>query len=165
MTIAQSPIEVLKNEHQAVLKKLESLENNFNRLDEREAISAELTELISFFDTDFWIHFTKEEEALFPEMEGFMPRESGPIRVMLLEHEELRGTNDKLQLAVREYLGGSDAPETKTVIRGLGKSFIDTLRSHIDKEDNILFNMAEAHLAEPQLAAIIGRFHQLDPAG
>ena len=162
MTVSQRPTDVFKLEHQEVLKKLDALENIFSRLDERGAVAAELGELAAFFKTDFWLHFIKEEEALFPEMEKFIPRESGPIAVMLAEHEDLRSTNDNLQQYTADYLSGSDKDETKRAIQGFGSRFIGTLREHIDKEDNILFQMADMHLDNSQIDAIISRFHKLE---
>ena len=96
MSNGDKPTVVLKKEYERVLQKLDTLENIIGILDKKEEISAKLKELASFFGADFWVHFTKEEEALFPEMEIFIPRDSGPIGVMLMEHEELRSTNSKI---------------------------------------------------------------------
>ena len=162
MAETKKPTELLKDEHQAVLQKLTALEKVFSSLDKREAISAELKELTSFFKTDFWVHFTKEEEALFPEIETFLPRNAGPLGVMLMEHEELRKTNERIQQATVEYLGGSASEETKRTLHEQGTHFINVLRDHINKEDNILFMMADMHLNQQQIDKVAKLFLEIE---
>ena len=165
MSNGKKPTEVLKEEHQSVLQKLDALEDVINRLDERDEISSELKELAFFFGTEFWVHFSKEEEALFPEIEKFMPRESGPLGIMLMEHETLRNTNTKLQRAVNDYFSNSESAEPKGKIAEFGAHFIGTLRDHIDKEDNILFMMADMHLDQTQIDKVIKLFHEIESKG
>ena len=59
MIDTKKPTEMLKDEHQAVLKKLTAFEKIIHRLDKREDM-AELKELAAFFETEFWTHFDKE---------------------------------------------------------------------------------------------------------
>ena len=164
MTGGKKPTEILKEEHQNVLQKLDALEEVISHLDKKEEILPKLNELTSFFKTDFWIHFTKEEEALFPEIERFIPREGGPIGMMLIEHEDLRNTNKEFQRAADEYLGDSDSAEIKRMIQEYGNHFIGALRQHIDKENNILFMMADMHLDQTQIDKIVKLFHKIESA-
>lgn len=161
-TDTKKPTELLKDEHKAVLQKLTALEKVLGSLDKKEAISAELGELTSFFKTDFWVHFTKEEEALFPEIETFMPRNAGPLGIMLMEHEDLRKTNAEIQRAAGEYLGGVTGEATKRVLRERGTHFVGLLRGHISKEDNILFGIADMHLDRRQMDKVAKLFHEID---
>ncbi len=164
MADSKKPTELLADEHKAVLQKLTTMERVLGNLDKKEQITAELTELTSFFKTDFWVHFTKEEEALFPEMETFISRNEGPIGVMLEEHEDLRKTNETIQQVASDYLAGTASEEAKRTLREQGTHFIGVLRGHIDKEDNVLFSMAEAHLNPGQMDKIAGLFHKIDEA-
>ncbi len=164
MAGAKKPTELLTDEHKAVLQKLTALEKVFGNLDKKEQISAELRELISFFKTDFWVHFTKEEEALFPEMETFSPRNDGPLAGMLREHEDLRQINDDIQKATSDYLGGTASEATVRTLREQGMHFIGALREHIEKEDGMLFGMAEMHLSPGQMEKIAGLFQKIDAA-
>lgn len=165
MTSRKTPTAMLKEEHQSVLQKLDTLEEVTRHLDKKGEIAAQLKELASFFKTDFWVHFTKEEEALFPEIEKFIPRESGPIGIMLIEHEDLRKTNSQLQPAIDVYLKGSDNAEAKGMIQRYGTHFIELLRNHIDKENNILFMMADMHLDQTQVDKVVKLFAEIDRAG
>ncbi len=165
MTSGKKPTEILKEEHENVLKKLDALEETISHLDKKEEISAKLGELASFFKTDFWIHFAKEEEALFPEIERFIPREGGPTGMMLIEHEDLRNTNTEIQPAIDRYLRDSDNLEVQGMIQERGTHFIGVLRDHINKENNILFMMADMHLDQTQIDKVIKLFHEIDKSG
>ena len=165
MTNGKKPTDILREEHENVLQKLDALEDVIGHLDKKDAISAELKELASFFKSDFWVHFTKEEEALFPEIEKFMPRESGPLGVMLIEHEDLRNTNAELQPAIDMYLGDSGNLEAMGMIQRHGTHFIGLLRDHINKENNILFMMADMHLDKTQVDKVIELFYHIEKSG
>ncbi|MBI2852802.1 MAG: hemerythrin domain-containing protein [Chloroflexi bacterium] len=164
MATMAKPTDLLKEEHKAVLQRLADLEQIINDLDQKEKVSAKLKELGSFFDTEFWVHFDKEEKALFPEFDNFMPRGAGPIAVMLEEHVVLRKTNADFQQAVAKYLGNADTAETRRAIYQSGSHFIGTLRDHIFKEDNILFRMAEIHLNAGQMEKVTLLFADIDRA-
>ncbi|MBI2328991.1 MAG: hemerythrin domain-containing protein [Chloroflexi bacterium] len=165
MSGQKKPTEMLTEEHKNVLQKLAALKGVISRLDKKEEISATLKELASFFKTDFWVHFSKEEEALFPEIEKFIPREGGPVGMMLVEHEDLRNTNAQLQPAIADYLRDSGNPEAKEIIRRRGSHFIELLTSHISKEDNILFMMADMHLDQTQIDKVLKRFQEIEKGG
>lgn len=128
MTGQKKPTQMLKEEHENVLQKLDSLEEVISHLDKKDEVLNKLKELAFFFKTDFWVHFAKEEEALFPEIEKFIPREGGPTGMMLIEHEELRNTNTEIQKATGVYLRDADDLETKGIIQRYGTHFIGLLR-------------------------------------
>ncbi|MDP2730165.1 MAG: hemerythrin domain-containing protein [Dehalococcoidales bacterium] len=165
MTSHKKPTDILRQEHENVLQKLDALEGVISRLHEKDAIAAQLKDLASFFNTDFWTHFAKEEEALFPELEKFIPRDAGPVGVMLMEHDELRKTNTEIQRAIDEYFTGSDSLQASAVIQNHGNSFIMVLRDHINKENNILFMMADMHLDGSQEATVLKRFDEIENTG
>ncbi|MBI4303858.1 MAG: hemerythrin domain-containing protein [Chloroflexi bacterium] len=165
MDSGMRPTEILKKEHQDVLQKLDAMEEVIDHLDQKEKISAKLRDLTSFFNTDFWVHFAKEEEALFPEIERFIPRDAGPLGVMLAEHDDLRKTNTEVQKAVASYLNHADSDETRKTIGKFGTHFIGVLRDHIYKEDNILFHMADMHLDGTQDEKVLSLFSTIEKGG
>lgn len=162
MTDEKRPTEILTEEHKNVLQKLEALEEVIDHLDKREENSGKLKELASFFNTDFWVHFAKEENALFPEIERFLPRERGPTGMMLAEHEDMRKTNAEIQPAAAEYLQDSNNSKARTVIQVRGTHFIGVLREHIYKEDNILFRMADMHFDQKQRDKVLKLFAEIE---
>lgn len=164
MTNQKSPTELLSEEHRGVLEKLDALEGVLNNLEQKEKSSVRLRELTSFFNTDFWVHFEKEEKALFPEFEEVIPRDSGPLGVMLAEHEELRKTNAEIQQVVTAYLNHTDNAETRQKISRNGAHFIGLLRDHIFKEDNILFRMIDMHIDQKQREKVLKLFTEIERA-
>ena len=158
------PADILSREHEAVLKKLDALEQCLNHLDKKEEIAAELSELTAFFNTDFWVHFEKEEQAFFPEFDNFMPHGVGPLAAMRDEHDMLHNTEEMFAEAVAAYLHNDDSAQTKQSILQYGAHFIDTLRSHITKENGLFPTMAEMHLGPRQNERVLSLFAELERA-
>ena len=91
-----------------------------------------------------------------------MPHGAGPIAVMLEEHRVLRDTNEVMQEAIKRYLNGADDAETKQIVKEKVSHFIEFLRAHINKEDGILFAMAEMHLDQRQMEKVARQFQEMD---
>ncbi|OGK82583.1 MAG: hypothetical protein A2X52_08495 [Candidatus Rokubacteria bacterium GWC2_70_16] len=99
-------------------------------------------------------HNRKEEEHLFPLLERRgMPRDSGPLAVMLAEHEESRRLLGHVRAAAEAYLGGDPAAGP-----GLGEAFgayAALLKAHYWKENDILYPMAMRVLGPSDEAAVV----------
>lgn len=160
--VVQRSTKPLSDDHKMVLKKLDDFEEVVSNLDKPNTIMPTLKELGTFFKGEIWIHFAKEEDALFPEMEKFMPIEGGPIGVMLLEHQELRRTNDEFQKGLEVYVKNPGDAKAAVLIKENGINIIQILRQHIDKEDNILFMMAEMHLDNTQTQNILKAYEEVE---
>ncbi len=112
---------------------------------------------------DAW-HHAKEEDLLFPalEEEG-MPRDAGPIAVMLHEHSlgrtYVRQIADNLEAATR----GDDA--ARSVVVRFTLAYADLLSQHIQKENNILFDMADQILTPEVHAHLEKNYKTTIPAG
>ena len=146
----KSPTEILREEHDVVLKLLDELEQNIGKKDIK---SSEKNMLV--LEKEFEKHsLNKEEKALFPEIEKFIPREGGPTGMMIIEHKEL----------VESINNSKDAIKTKNFkkLDSNGSHIIELLRQHIDKENNILFMMAEMHLDDKQKKMISEKFRKFD---
>ncbi len=157
------PADILSQEHEAVLEKLNALEWCINHLDNKED-AADLRELTTFFGTDFWVHFDKEEKAFFPEFDNFMPHGVGPLAAMRDEHELLHNTEEMFAEAVAAYLRGDDSAQTRQSILQYGTHFIGMLRSHITKENGLFPTMAAMHLRPEQNEWVLGLFAELEKA-
>jgi hemerythrin-like domain-containing protein len=138
----------LRDEHQVILKVLGCFDQVLQRARatgtvSRDAFGPFLEFFRGFADA---CHHCKEEDRLFPCLEARgVPREGGPIGVMLLEHEQGR----RRVRAMAEELDAADGGDRVSAERVLdqGQQFLELLRAHIAKEDNVLFNMAD-HLVE-----------------
>jgi len=92
-------------------------------------------------------HHGKEEGVLFERLEqAGMPRERGPMGVMLTEHDEGRRCVASLAEAVERYAGGDRSAATQ--IAEAAQGYADLLAQHIYKEDNILYVMADQLLSD-----------------
>ena len=140
---AGPPTQVLKDEHALILEALDALEGKITALEagaapDRAYFESAVQFLRTFADQ---CHHGKEENLLFTTMvdRGF-PRQAGPIAVMLHEHEI--GRSFIRGLAEAAAAVGSDPGAAKRIIEN-GRDYIELLRAHINKENNILFPMAD----------------------
>ena len=157
------PIETLMNEHRVIERGLDSLDSLCARLSTTDrAIRPRLGELVRFFrEYADRVHHAKEEDRLFTALaaHGFSSQ-SGPVFVMLSEHEAGRAHVTKLA-----EVAGGDGPLTSDeveVVRENGTAFSVLLRGHIQKEDNILFPMAAQVLQPPVVEELRAAFDAFD---
>ena len=101
--------QVLRHEHEAILKMLGASEEVARRLEQGEQVDQQtLDDLLEFFQLFAdRCHHGKEEDLLFPllEKKGF-PRDGGPIGVMLFEHERGRLLIRQMAEATAAYKAG-----------------------------------------------------------
>ena len=83
-------------------------------------------------------HFSVEEGELFPALGASTAASAGPVQVMLMEHEQMRGLFAQLKSAVESKAarGCLDVTETLLMI----------MQQHNMKEENILYPMADRSL-------------------
>ena len=143
----KNPLDILRKEHDRVLKILDNLEANLNKKDVRQSKNN-----INILKKEFDKHsLNKEEKVLFPEIEKFMPRDGGPTGMMIIEHKDLTESIKMFK----------DEKDINNLIE-TGSHIINLLREHIDKENNMLFMMAEMHLNDKQKERIIKKFKEID---
>lgn len=106
-------------------------------------------------------HHGKEEAVLFPALEkAGIPREGGPVGVMLYEHDQMRGALRAVGEAVERLRAGEVGAEGD-IVRHAG-DYAGTLRRHIDKENNVLFRMAEMRLGPDQEKQLAEQFEVVE---
>jgi len=153
----------LRNEHEGVLLAPKILEKICMKVDSKENFPIEHVEQILEFLRIFVdkCHHGKEEDLLFPALEAVgIGKENGPIGVMLAEHQ--RGRNFVKEMAIGVDLSRSDiAQGTKKIVEN-ARGYIDLLRQHIDKENAVLFNMADSMIPEAKQAELIERFEEIE---
>ena len=158
-----TPIETLMNEHRLIEKVLGSLETLASAPNPGGGSARATIARFAEFFREFAdrCHHGKEEDLLFEALQRHgMPREFGPIRVMLDEHEVGRSC-----VRVLSTSGGGDGPvgdDEWERVRAAAARFIAMLRQHIQKEDNILFRMATENLPESVLRDLERRFAEFE---
>lgn len=153
----------LKDEHQGVLLMLRVLESINQRLSSGEKVGPEDLEKILEFLQVFVdkCHHAKEEGKLFPAMEeAGIPKKSGPIGIMLLDHDKGRGYIKGLAEGVAKYKDG-DTKAAKKIVENAQK-YIDLLRLHIDRENNILYEMADETLSPQKQEELFEEFEKIE---
>jgi hemerythrin-like domain-containing protein len=104
-------------------------------------------------------HHFKEEKVLFPAMEAHgIPNEGGPIGMMLMEHEEGRSYVRAMLAAIALIETGNEA--AKESLLGSAQAYCRLLREHIQKEDEILFRMADDVIAADEQKKLLAAFSQ-----
>ncbi|OHB74657.1 MAG: hemerythrin [Planctomycetes bacterium RBG_16_59_8] len=158
-----TPTGILKEEHKAIRKVLAVLEKMCVLLEGGKPVPVKDLEQVVDFIRTFAdrCHHGKEQDILFAAMvEAGFPSEGGPIAVMLMEHDMGRDFVRELAEGVTEYAGDGKAGIAKIVENG--RNFISLLDAHIDKEDNILYPMADANLSTERQKAMIVEFEKAE---
>ncbi len=152
-------VEALKHEHRVIEHGLLVLEAIADRLERGEAVPRErVASLLEFFrDFADQCHHAKEEGLLFPELEAKgIPREGGPVGVMLEEHEQGRSYQQKL----REALARLEEAQARQTFIEAARGYAALLREHIHKEDGVLFPLAEQALSEADDEKLVAGFER-----
>jgi len=156
-------IKILMDEHRLIEQVLGSLETlaldvEAARPLERPDVAGYATFFKQFADA---CHHGKEEDLLFARMiERGMPRDSGPIGVMLHEHRAGRQRVGALH-SIGEGRGEVDATQRQLFLEA-SFDYVPLLRQHILKEDRILYPMAVRLLEPAELERLETEFEAFD---
>jgi len=155
-------IEMLMQEHRLIEQVLNCLEEAAGRLEAGEQIAADFfidaAEFISGFADGS--HHRKEEDILFAAMTARdLPHDSGPVAVMLREHEEGRGFTAAFRSAALQMKSG-DAGAAAEVVRNVF-DYVNLLQEHILKEDQVLFPMATQVIPAAEMQDVSRAFEQI----
>ena len=154
------PTERLEEEHQVILKMLEigrAMSEEIGGVD-AETLGSVIDFIRTFADR---CHHAKEEKVLFVEAEKHgVPKEGGPIGMMLVEHDEGRGYVKAMAEALKKIKGG-DKKAAAAYRENLLK-FAELLETHIRKENQILYPMINMHLPPELQAGILKKFDKME---
>ena len=154
---------ILSDEHRVIevvlncLGKITEEANRTGELDEASANQA-IDVIRTFADK---CHHGKEENHLFATLiEKGMPKEGGPVGQMLVEHEQgrafVKGMADNVTKAAT---GNADALSNFTQN---AHGYVQLLRAHIQKEDGVLFPMADKVLNEDDQKTLMKAFEAVE---
>lgn len=157
------PTEQLKEEHKAIKLMLRILEKVCENLESEEEVKPEHLDQILEFIKVFAdkCHHGKEEDLLLPALgEAGIPKEGGTISVMLTEHNRGRDYVRGMSKAIAKRKAGDRKVSSK--IAENARNYIALLAQHIEKEDNILYPMADMHLSEDEQEELLEEFEMVE---
>jgi hemerythrin-like domain-containing protein len=158
-----SATETLRREHEAILSMLGAAEKAAERLGNGDEVPPGILNGILEFFQMFAdrCHHGKEEDLLFPLLEKKgLPRQGGPIGVMLHEHTIGRGLIREMAAAGKALESGDSSAGVLWARAALQYSGL--LSAHIQKENDILFVMAERLLTDAEQAQLSEAFEAVE---
>jgi len=135
----------LKKDHDLIEKVLRAMWATIPLLKNGKTIPEPIILQVIDFTKNFTdvCHHGKEENSLFPALEKKgMPKESGPIAVMLMEHQITRKLALRMEESSKNYIKTGNPTNLITDL----EEYINHVVQHIWKENNRLFEMAEMAL-------------------
>jgi hemerythrin-like domain-containing protein len=155
---------MLMEEHRIIEKALDAMEAWTAKLaaGSESDDKVELARFVSFIQgfADAY-HHGKEEDVLFVAMnEHGFPSHTGPVAVMLHEHELGRSHVRALDELARQTPAWSD--DDLASLGRVVREFSSLLRQHIRKEDQVLYPMADARLPAPVKDEMFRRFQDFE---
>ncbi|MDE1863129.1 MAG: hemerythrin domain-containing protein [Thaumarchaeota archaeon] len=137
--------ESLRRDHALIEKVLKAMWATIPMLQGGKTIPEPIISQVIDFTKNFTdvCHHGKEENSLFPELEKKgMPKDTGPIAIMLMEHELTRKLAARMEESSKSYVSTGDSKQLVTDMQ----EYINHVVQHIWKENNRLFEMAEMAL-------------------
>lgn len=150
---------MLRAEHQLILRAVRVLDASLAQYEQTGQAPMDSWEKCVTFIRLFAdaCHHGKEEELLFPALEAHgIPREGGPIGVMLQEHRMGREMAKRMSDALAQLRAGDRAAANHFI--QAARQYHSLITQHIFKEDNILFNMGDRILPREDQARLSEEF-------
>lgn len=148
----------LRHEHRVILVVLTGMEGMAHK-PLRRGDTERLLEILRVFVDK--CHHGKEERHLFKALEAHgMSPESGPLAVLLNEHEQGRAHVRALAQAAPGAVRGE--PQAGSDYARHAQTYVVLLRDHIRKENGVLFPLAERMLSEEDDTRLAEAFEAIE---
>lgn len=159
----KKPTEQLKEEHSGIKLMLQILSKICEQSNSAGALPCtELEQILEFF-TVFVdrCHHGKEEDLLFPALEiAGIERDGGPIGILIGEHARGRAYVKAMQECAAS--SNADAQKNLAGIISNGRNYITLLYQHMEKEDSVLYPIADKLLAQAQQEMLSAGFDEIE---
>ena len=156
--------QVMIDEHKLILRMIALVEKNTELLEQGKfrnwQFYLDAVDFIRNYADRF--HHAKEEDVLFIELiKNGMPEKQSPIEAMLMEHDQGRAHVRAIEDAAQKALDGETGQAA--IIAENAKGYAALLRGHIEKEDDILYPLAERVLPEKVRSRMLDAYTQEEP--
>lgn len=155
--------DILMQEHRVIEKVLTSLETAVNRLSTGQTIPMDFFLMVADFIKNFadGCHHRKEEGILFVALAANgMSQETAPVSIMLEDHEEGRRLTRAMLTGVEQVQAGDTTALSQVTQNAL--DYIALLREHIQKEDSVLFPLADDIIPVGQHQQLMADFNRIE---
>lgn len=135
----------LRRDHDLIEKVIKAMESTIQLLNDGKQIPESILLPVIDFSKNFTdvCHHSKEENSLFPALEqAGMPRNMGPIAMMLMDHERSREIGKEMESSAKDYISSGNSIKLISDMQ----QYVEHITEHLWKENNKLFMMAEARL-------------------
>ncbi len=149
--------EILEKEHENILKLVEILKKEIKKISDGETPDKKFLEKSIDFIRNYAdkIHHAKEEDILFREFnKKSSEAHCNPVEQMLFEHNLGREAIKKAEEGLKEN-------DKNKIIRGF-EEYINLIKEHIFKEDNILYPMCDEVIDDKTKKKMIIDFEKAD---
>ncbi len=152
-----APLQMKKDEHAPLRSMMDAFNETAQKVMAYEVSAQPLFNLLREQVTAFALalkkHARKEDDVLFPMMAVHIGREYGPIAVMENEHEQAEMNLERFLEAAGPD-GTELGNEEVKFIAGYAVFAYSILTQHFNKEENVLFPMAQRILSEEEKARL-----------
>ncbi len=155
--------DILIEEHRIIERVLSSLERQTRRLEAGEAVRPGFFQDATAFFRNFTdgCHHRKEEEAfLMAMMEAGLSNQTGPLAIMLAEHERGRAYNRAIEKDARGLERGESAARDDLIRNAL--DYTALMRQHIRRENEFLFPTADRLILPSAQKALFTEFKRFE---
>lgn len=157
--------QVMVEEHKLILRMIGLVERNTALMEAGRfrdwQFFLDAVDFIRSFADRF--HHAKEEDVLFAALvANGMPAQNSPVAAMLMAHDQGRSFVRGMEEAAQKALDGE--PGQIPLIAENARGYAALLRDHIDKEDNILYPLAERVLPENPRPAMVAAYSKAEAA-
>jgi hemerythrin-like domain-containing protein len=159
--MSESPTQLLMDEHELVLVVVDAMEREVTSIQRTGEVHADRVAQMVDFTRNFTdgCHHNKEEKVLFPLLERREKAAGGPVSVMLSEHEAGRQAIRAIDEALPR--AASDPAARDAVAENLA-TYAHLLRLHINKENSVLFPLADRVLDAGDKEQLAAEFERIE---
>jgi hemerythrin-like domain-containing protein len=156
------PLEDLREEHGAIMKVFSILQGLARKMEEHNPEAVDHLRRIMEFMTVFVdsCHHAKEEDFLFPAMQKARTKDGHLIEELISEHEKGRRMIGTIDAALGGMNRGQE-PGAVVLVKTIN-DYIQLFRTHIRKENGILFPEARELLSSSDQQDMAREFEKLE---
>jgi len=155
--------DILIEEHRIIERVLSAVETQARRLQAGTPVRPGFfLDATSFFRNFIdGCHHRKEEESFFMAMmDAGLSNQTGPVAIMIAEHEQGREYTRAMEKAARVLAGGQASARDDLTRNAL--EYVALLRQHIRRENNLVFKMAEQLIPPARQKELTEEFERIE---